>query len=199
MASIFPNKAKVYQVRLTVGGDRLKYIGDTTTRCVILTITKLFLNSVISNPDGRLVTIDLKDFYYNTPMKEPEYMQLLLAIIPQDIIDQYKLQIFAQNRIVYVKIRKGIPGLKQADKLANDLLTTHFAKFGYFPIPRTASLWKHNKKTLMITLVVDDFGVKFTKIEDAQHLIGSLKKTLPHHRRLVRHKISCPHPRLELQ
>ena len=108
-------------------------------------------------------------------MEEFEYMQLPLAIIPQEIIDQYKLQDIQRNGIVYMEIRKGMPGLKQAGKLANDRLQAHLLKYGYSPVPRTASLWKHNKTNVMFTLVVDDFGVRFTKKEDAQHLIDSLQ------------------------
>ena len=125
------------------------------------------------------MTIDLKDFYYNTPMEEFEYMQLPLAIIPQEIIDQYKLQDIQRNGIVYMEIRKGMPGLKQAGKLANDRLQAHLLKYGYSPVPRTASLWKHDKTNVMFTLVVDDFGVRFTKKEDAQHLIDSLQALYP--------------------
>ena len=78
-----------------------------------------------------------------------------------------------------MEIRKGMPGLKQAGKLANDRLQAHLLKYGYSPVPRTASLWKHDKTNVMFTLVVDDFGVRFTKKEDAQHLIDSLQALYP--------------------
>ena len=125
------------------------------------------------------MTIDLKDFYYNTPMDTYEYMQLPLAIIPQEVIAQYKLHEIARNGTVYMEIRKGMPGLKQAGKLASDRLKTHLSKYGYTPVPRTASLWKHDKKNIMFTLVIDDFGVKFTKKQDAEHLMEALKDLYP--------------------
>ena len=78
-----------------------------------------------------------------------------------------------------MQIRKGMPGLKQAGKLANDRLQAHLLKYGYSPVPRTASLWKHNRSNVMFTLVVDDFGVKFVKQADAQHLIDALKDLYP--------------------
>ena len=125
------------------------------------------------------MTIDLKDFYYNTPMDTYKYMQLPLAIIPQEVIAQYKLHKIARNGTVYMEIRTGIPGLKQAGKLASDLLKTYLSKYGYTLVPRTVSLWKHDKKSIMFTLVVDDFGVKFTKKKDAEHLMESLKDIYP--------------------
>ena len=83
---IRPTKAEKNRVRLTVGGDQLDYVGDTTTRFASLTTTKILLNNTISTPEGQFMTIDLKDFYYNTPMDTYGYMQLPLAIIPQEII-----------------------------------------------------------------------------------------------------------------
>ena len=64
--------------------------------------------------------IDLKDFYLGTPMNWYEYMWIKMADIPQDIIDQYGLTAKAVNGKVLVEIRKGMYGLKQADRIAND-------------------------------------------------------------------------------
>ena len=35
------------------------------------------------------MTMDLKDFYYDTPMEKYKYMKTILYSIPQDIIGQY--------------------------------------------------------------------------------------------------------------
>ena len=67
-------------------------------------------------PGAEFMIVDIKDFYYDTPMSIYEYMALPLALIPQEIISQYKLNSIAHNDIVYIKIRKGIPGLKQYEK-----------------------------------------------------------------------------------
>ncbi len=47
--------------------------------------TKVLLNSVISTNGARFMTIDIKDFYLNTPMVCPEYMRLKLSDIPDNI------------------------------------------------------------------------------------------------------------------
>ena len=54
-----------------------------------------------------------------------------------------------------------MPGLKQADRIANDRLKAHLAKFGFAPVPRTLALWKHNTKPIFFSLVVDNFGMKY--------------------------------------
>ena len=99
VASLRPNKDEPYRVRVTVGGNRLDYIGDTTTHCASQTTTKCLLNSVISTPAAKFMTVDIKDFYYGTPMGIYEYMALPLALIPDEIISQYKLTLlFLRNR-----------------------------------------------------------------------------------------------------
>ena len=55
-------------------------------------------------------------------------------------------------------------------------LSIHPAKFGYFPVARTPSLWKHATKDICFSLVVDGFGVNHVGKDTAEHLIQALKK-----------------------
>ncbi len=68
-----PNKAEVHRKRLTVGGDKVHYPGDVGTPTADLTLVKMHLNSVISTPGTRYMTLDVKNFYLNTPMARYEY------------------------------------------------------------------------------------------------------------------------------
>ena len=88
---------------------------------------------------------------------DPEYMKMKLKIIPQEIIDQYQLQDLEKDGWVYMKIVKGIPGLKQADRLANERLVHNLAPYGYAPVQHTPYLWKHESKGILFALMVDDF------------------------------------------
>ena len=92
---------------------------------------------------ARFITADIKDFYYGTPLQRYEYVRMDLADIPNEIVSQYNLRDLATNGWVYMEIRKGMPGLKQAGKVANDRLITHLHKYGYSPCARTPALWKH--------------------------------------------------------
>jgi hypothetical protein len=49
-------------------------------------------------------------------------MRLALSIIPQKIIEKYKLLDKVKNGQVYIRIDKGMYGLLQAGKLVNDLM-----------------------------------------------------------------------------
>ena len=141
--TIRPTKTKVHRVRLTVGGDRLEYPGDPSSKCASLTTTKLLINSTISTPGARFGTADIKNFYYGTPLERFEYMKIKYDEIPQEIVDTYNLAPLEHNGYIYTEIRKGMPGLKQAGRIANDRLVKHLTPFSYKPVPRTPSLWRH--------------------------------------------------------
>jgi hypothetical protein len=67
-------------------------------------------------------------------------------------------------------------GSPQAGILANKLLRKQLAPHGYYECKQTPGLWKHALWPISFTLVVDDFGVKYTDKKDIDHLINSLKK-----------------------
>jgi hypothetical protein len=90
-------------------------------------------------------------------------------------MDEYKLAPLIHHDHVYVEICKGMYGLPQAGCIANDCLTAFVAPFGYAPVPNTPGLWKHDSRDVIFTLVVDNFGVKYTAKEDADHLMNTLK------------------------
>jgi hypothetical protein len=80
------------------------------------------------------------------------------------------------NGYVYVEITKGMYGLPQAGRLANDLLAKRLAKHGYFQSPTTAGLWKHTSRPIQFTLIVDDFGLKYVGKEHALHLLDAIRQ-----------------------
>ena len=70
VVSFRPEKKDPNRVRLTVGRDRINYPGDVGTPTADMLTVKLLLNSVISTKDARFMTIDIKDFYLNTPCQD---------------------------------------------------------------------------------------------------------------------------------
>jgi hypothetical protein len=67
-------------------------------------------------------------------------------------------------------------GLKQAGLLANQLLQTRLAPFGYYPARHTPGLWMHKTRPISFSLVVDDFTVKYVGKQHSDHLRHSLLK-----------------------
>ena len=75
-----------------------------------------------------------------------------------------------------MRIQRGMYGLPQAGILANKQLKERLAKKGYYELPHTPGLWTHRWRPIAFTLIVDDFGVKYTGREHAEHLIAALKE-----------------------
>ena len=106
-----------------MGGNLVNYPGDCGTPTADLLTVKLLLNSVISTPNAKFMTLDLKDFYLMTPMKRYEYFRMKIELFPQDIIDQYDLtNKVDHNGNVHCEVRRGMYGLPQAGIIAQELL-----------------------------------------------------------------------------
>ena len=102
-------------------------------------------------------------------------MKLLLSMFLQEIVEQYNLKDrVAADGYVYMEIRKGMLGLKQVGRLASDRLTKNLATNGYASVPHTPSLWHHHTSDLVFSLVVNYFGIDYTRKADFDHLLKSL-------------------------
>ena len=93
------------------------------TRTGFLEHIKLQINSILSTPDAKYACYDISNFYLGMPLDHPEYVCIQLSTILQEFIDKYDLTKYAHNGWIFFEIIKGVYGLKQAGKLANDLLT----------------------------------------------------------------------------
>jgi hypothetical protein len=172
-----PHKKEKERVRLTVGGDILDYSGDVTTSTADITTFKILINSTLLTKDAAMMMMDIKNYYIGTPLPRFEYMKMLLSRFPEEIIHKYNLNALAIDGWVYIEIRKGMYGLKQAGLLANQLLKTRLAPFGYYPARYNPGLWLHKTRPISFTLVVDNFAVKYVGKQHAEHLRNALLRT----------------------
>jgi hypothetical protein len=157
-----------------VGGDILDYSGDVATSMANITTFKILINSTLSTEDAAMMMMDIKKYYMGTPLPRFEYMKMLLSRFPEEIVQKYNLNALAVAGWVYIEIRKGMYGLKQAGLLANQLLQTRLEPFGYYPARHTSGLWLHKTWPISFTLVVDDFAVKYVGKQHAEHLRNAL-------------------------
>lgn len=163
-----------YRVRGTIGGDRINYPGPTTARTAAMPLVKLLLQSVISD-NKRFLTLDIKDFYLNTPLDRPEYLRVSSKIFSQHIVVKNDLQQYLYKGSILFEVNKGMYGLPQARLLAQNRLIEHLAAHGYHQTTVTC-LFRHVDNCTDFSLVVDDFGVKDATGNGAQHLITTLQK-----------------------
>ncbi len=130
---------------------------------------------MISTKVARYCTFDLKDFYLNTLMEQPEYMRMKLSNLPQEFVNLYKLTNIAEDHgNVYIKVQKGMYSLPQAGILAHRLLEWGLNEHGYQQSQITPGLWKHTLRHISFTLCINNFGVKYVSQEHAEHLFQVL-------------------------
>jgi hypothetical protein len=173
-----PGKAEQYRIRMTVGGDKLDTFQDDRSPAVGITDTKLHINSTISDAKhgARYCTGNLKDFFLVSDMPIFQYMRVHRKYVTNEILDEYGLtdEYYDSRGYVYLEIRKGMYGPKEARILAYDQLKAHLQKYGYSPVCFTPGFWYHNTRRTTFTLAVDDFGIKYFCKADADHLFAAI-------------------------
>ena len=178
VCSVRPEKIdEPNRTRFTAGGDKINYPGEVATPTAEMLVAKILFNSVISTRGAKFMTIDISNFYLNTPLKRPEYIRVKITDLPEEIIKEYRLHKIVDSKgMVYLEVTKGMYGLPQAGLLANELLEKRLNKHGYFQSKIVPGLWKHKTRPIMFTLVVDDFGVKYVGKEHAEHLMSVIQQ-----------------------
>ena len=165
------------RTRITIGGNTIEYLGNCSTKTGAIEVVKGIFNSVCSRPGAKFLSADITNYYLGTPLDRPEYARIRIKDIPQEFIDEYNLMQYVHKGWVYFEITKGIYGLKQAGKLANDLLTERLSKHGYFQCATTPGLWRHKWRTGLFVLIVDDFGIEYVGKEHAEHPLSAQRNS----------------------
>jgi hypothetical protein len=120
-----PQKTEVNCTRMTLGGNLIDYPGDVSTTTAEMETTKILFNSVVSTKNTKFCSMDVTNFYLNTPLDRPEYVKIPVNLIPQEIVEEYKLKDKVHNGFVLAIVEKGMYGLPQSGILANKLLKEH--------------------------------------------------------------------------
>ena len=177
VATYRPQKADPYRIRFTVGGDRLFYDGDTSTRTSDLTTFKIIVNATLSKPKHRCCLLDLADFYLCHRLPEPEYMRIHYSQIPQAARDHYNLDSIVDNDgYIYVRIDGGMYGLKQVGRIANVALVEQLCTKDFYECTHTPGLFRHSTRDIFFCLIVDDFCVSYADKADVQFLVDCLEE-----------------------
>ena len=84
-----------------MGGNIIICLVDASSPTANLPTIKMLWNSVLSTPGAKYFTMDVSNFYLNTPLDRPDFMRLPIKIIPQEIIDKYNLNDIVDDGWVY--------------------------------------------------------------------------------------------------
>ena len=79
----------------------------------------------------------------------------------------------------YAEIRKVLYGLREAGFITNVELKRILELEGYIPSKFTTGLFTHKTREIASSLVVDDFGMRYKKREDAEHLLTTIQGRYP--------------------
>jgi hypothetical protein len=169
-----PHKKEKEQVRLTVGRNRLDYSGEDAPSTAEITTFKILIKITLSTKEYEMMMMDITNYYLGRPLHKYEYMHMLLSRFPEEIFNKYNLKELAVDGWVYIEIRKGVYGLKQAGLLANQLLQKRLLPVGYYPGRHTPGLWLHKTRPVAFFLIVDDFAVKYVGKQHADQLQNAL-------------------------
>jgi hypothetical protein len=170
-----PQKADPNHICITAGDNLIQCNCELSVPTAAIDTAKLHWNSVVSMALAKYMCIDILFFYLSAALEYYKYMMILLALFPQWTIEQYELDQHAFNGYVHLELRRAVWGLPQAGILANKQLRHKLAPFGYHECKNTPGLWYHETRLITFTLMVGNFGVKYIRKEDVNHLIVSLQ------------------------
>ena len=109
-----------------------------------------------------------------TPLLRPEFIQIPCRMIPDTTIATHSLTPYVHQNAILFEVNKGMYGLLQAGLLAQQRLIAHLANHGYHEIFTSCLFW-HTSNGTAFTLVVDDYGIKYSSKAGADHLICTLQ------------------------
>jgi hypothetical protein len=142
-----------------------------------ITTFKILINNTLSTKEAAMMMMDIKNYYLGTSLPRYEYMRMLLSRFIEEIVNKYNLAVLAFDAWVYIEIRKGMYGLKQAGLLANQILQKRLSPFGYYPAHHTPGMWLHKTRPEAFLLIVDDFIVRYVGKQHADHLRDALLRS----------------------
>ena len=95
-------------------------------------------------------------------MEGNKFMKVPYKHFLPDLRQRYKLdEKVTETGYIFIKIKKGMYGLKQAAILAYDNLKKNLTKHDYTPIIGTVGMWRHATQCTKFCVCVDNFSIKY--------------------------------------
>jgi hypothetical protein len=169
------------RVRGTAGGDCLESSVPSSTLVASLSCVNILFNSVVVSSDaffGR--TVDLTDFYLESPLATPQFLKIYTNLYSPEVLSRLSLLPFikqdkAGKNYITFRIDKTMYGLKEAGKVFNLRLVSILQSFDFHQT-HPPGRFRHAST---FVLVVDDFCVKYHRPSDFAFLVSCLS-TLYH-------------------
>jgi hypothetical protein len=82
---------------------------------------KILFNSVMLTMDAKFCSLDITNFYLDTPLDRYEYVCIPINLVPPEIIDEYQCMDMVADDHIYAEVRKGMYGLPQSGYLGKQI------------------------------------------------------------------------------
>jgi hypothetical protein len=171
-----------FRVRGTLGGDRMpKGTAEArTAHTAPMEAIKILIASTVSDqakhPTVGAMVVDVKDAYLHSVLAEPCYMRIRLDQLAPATVEKYGLEALAKNGSVLHKVVKGIYGHPEAGRLWQETLIREcLTPAGFKALPSSPCLFANKDKTVVFSLVVDDFFIKYRSRLEAEPLLTALR------------------------
>ena len=106
-------------------------------------------------------------------MSNYQYMKIPLNYFIQEIREEYDIMNLFYKRYVYIEIRRGMYGIKDAGILAFNYVVENLAPYVYHPVKYIAGFWEHETRNTIFVLCAD-FVIKYDNQDDLDHLLNTL-------------------------
>lgn len=164
------------RVRGCVNPAQQDHTQDVAALTAALPAIKILLN-ITATEDRVWSSADIKDYYLHSQLPAAEYMRIPFKSIPTATQSQFKLhQMYAPgSKCALVRVTGAIFGLPQSGRIAQDDLIPRLAAAGYHQFAHTPMVFSNASRSVMFSLVVDDFGISSKSTADTEHLLGVLR------------------------
>ena len=96
------------------------------------------------------MTINIKNFYLKTEIKDKQCMLMPVELTQEEIMIHCNLHETNHDVKMFTCIIKETHGLKEADALVNQQLQQHLAPYGYTPPEHIPGLWKYGTVNIFL-------------------------------------------------
>lgn len=171
------------RVRGTLGGDRINYNGPTMSHVADPIAILIHQISVISDrrnkgTNTRYITADASDFYLGSKLKRPEWMWIPISHMSEQTIEKHDLRQYVHNKKILFQVNGTIYGHPASGHIAQNDLIEHLKKYDYTSTREVPCLFTHPTSGISFTLVVDDFGIKYTNDDNLKQFLSILQQPI---------------------
>jgi len=121
-------------------------------------------------------------------LPQPEWITVPVKDVPYSLLQEHNLTQFIVDDHILCRVDGTMYGHPFAGRGANTDLVAHLAKHDFLQDPNIPCLFIHSTRPISFTLVVDDFGVKYTDLDDIHYLIHILEEKYDVHSDLTGQK-----------